>query len=80
MLLCIKYVFISKKMPRNQNLRNTVINQFLDSISQGNLSSPLPSNSALSNMFDVSRTTVKNVILYLCQIGVLSEKGTEYFL
>lgn len=67
-------------MPRNQNLRNTVINQFLDSISQGNLSSPIPSNSALSNMFDVSRTTVKNVLLYLCQIGVLSEKGTEYFL
>lgn len=46
-------------MSRTQNLRQNVVNQMIDSINNGHLRSPLPSQAALAEMYNISRTTVR---------------------
>lgn len=60
-------------MSRSQNLRHNVINHMLESIAQGHVQSPLPPQAALAEMFTVSRTTVRHVLSYLHERGVLEK-------
>ncbi len=48
-------------MSRSQNLRHNVINQVIDDIARGHIPSPLPSQSALAEMYNISRTTVRHI-------------------
>jgi len=43
-------------MSRSQNLRHNVINQVIDDMARGHIPSPLPSQSALAEMYNISRT------------------------
>lgn len=58
-------------MSKNLNLRQDIINQLMDDITSELLSSPLPSQSDLANLYNVSRTTIRHCIEYLREIGVL---------
>ncbi|MGF1868421.1 FCD domain-containing protein [Photobacterium indicum] len=62
-------------MARNKNLRESITNQLLDAIQLGHIDSPLPSQSALADLFSVSRTTIRYVINDLCDKGVLEQVG-----
>ena len=44
-------------MSRSQNLRHNVINQVIEDMARGNIPSPLPSQSGLAEMYNISRTT-----------------------
>lgn len=59
-------------MARTKSLREKVINQFLDAIQQNYLRSPLPSQSALADMYNISRTTVRYVLAYLVEKDILA--------
>lgn len=59
-------------MSRSQNLRHNVINQVINDMAQGHIPSPLPSQSALAEMYNISRTTVRHILAHLCECGVLS--------
>lgn len=59
-------------MARNKNLRESTTNQLLDAIKLGHIESPLPSQSALADLFSVSRTTIRYVMTDLMNKGVLS--------
>ncbi len=48
-------------MSRSQNLRHNVINQVIDDMARGHIPSPLPSQSALAEMYNISRTTVRHI-------------------
>ncbi|MGF7483582.1 FCD domain-containing protein [Providencia sp. SP181] len=65
-------------MARTQNLRHKVINQFIDAISNQYIRSPLPSQSVLSDMYSISRTTVRHVLTHLKEIGILDSVGNDY--
>ncbi|XBS71298.1 GntR family transcriptional regulator [Acerihabitans sp. KWT182] len=65
-------------MSRSQNLRHTVINQVIDSIERGHISSPLPSQSYLAEMYNISRTTVRHILQYLATQGILESVGGDY--
>ncbi|KAA9000642.1 GntR family transcriptional regulator [Affinibrenneria salicis] len=65
-------------MSRSQNLRHNVVNQFIDGITRGHIVSPLPSQSALAEMYNVSRTTVRHTLRHLIERGVLSREGANY--
>ncbi|WP_432454132.1 GntR family transcriptional regulator [Agarivorans sp. QJM3NY_29] len=67
-------------MARNKNLREGTANQLLDAISLGHIESPLPSQSSLSELFSVSRTTVRYVLQDLCDKGVLEFESGEYLI
>ena len=41
-------------MSRSQNLRHNVINQVIDDMARGHIPSPLPSQSALAEMYNIS--------------------------
>ena len=58
-------------MSRSQNLRRSVVNQIIDGIARGHIPSPLPVQSALGEMFNISRTTVRHILTHLQQRGVL---------
>lgn len=60
-------------MSRSQNLRQNVINQMLDGITQRHIRSPLPPQAALAEMFNISRTTVRHTLHYLHQRGILEQ-------
>jgi len=64
-------------MARSKNLRAKVINQFLDAIRQLHLRSPLPSQSALADMYNISRTTVRNALEYLVEKGILEHSSVN---
>ncbi|MCS3431252.1 GntR family transcriptional regulator [Klebsiella sp. BIGb0407] len=64
-------------MARSKNLRAKVINQFLDAIQQQYLRSPLPSQSALADMYNISRTTVRHVLEYLVEKGILEDSDNN---
>ena len=49
-------------MSRSQNLRHNVINQIIDDMARGHIPSPLPSQSALAEMYNISRTTVLHML------------------
>ena len=40
-------------MSRSQNLRHNVINQVIDDMARGHIPSPLPSQSALAEMYNI---------------------------
>lgn len=66
-------------MGRSQNLRQNMINQFIDDLNCGHIpSSPLPSQSSLAEMYGVSRTTIRHILEHLCQRGVLTVAGSDY--
>lgn len=67
-------------MGRSQNLRQNTINQLIDCINNNILSFPLPSVSILADTFNVSRTTIRAVLEYLCQIDLLSCNNKQYYL
>lgn len=65
-------------MARTQNLRHNVINQFIDAINNGHISSPLPSQSTLADMYSISRTTIRHTLGHLYQCGILDKVGNDY--
>lgn len=65
-------------MSRSQNLRRNVINQIIDGIACGDMPSPLPSQSALAEMYNISRTTVRHILAYLESCGVLEKTEGDY--
>lgn len=67
-------------MGRSQTLRQNTINQFIDCINNNILSFPLPSISILADTFNVSRTTIRAVLEYLCQINILTDQNNKYYL
>ena len=64
-------------MSRSQNLRHNVINQVINDMARGFLPSPLPSQSALAEMYNISRTTVRHILSHLCERGVLRQSGHQ---
>ena len=52
-------------MSRSQNLRHNVINQVIEDMARGNIPSPLPSQSGLAEMYNISRTTVRHILQHL---------------
>lgn len=65
-------------MSRSQNLRHNVINQVIDDMARGHVPSPLPSQSALAEMYNISRTTVRHILSHLRECGVLTQVGSDY--
>ena len=65
-------------MSRSQNLRHNVINQVINDMARGFIPSPLPSQSALAEMYNISRTTVRHILGHLCERGVLSRVNQDY--
>ena len=65
-------------MSRSQNLRHNVINQIIDDMARGHIPSPLPSQSALAEMYNISRTTVRHMLSHLGKCGVLTQVGSHY--
>lgn len=65
-------------MSRSQNLRHNVINQVIDDMARGHIPSPLPSQSALAEMYNISRTTVRHILVHLRECGVLTQVGSDY--
>lgn len=65
-------------MSRTQNLRHNVVNQMIDGINGGHIRSPLPSQAALAEMYNISRTTVRHMLTHLDQRGVLEKVGDDY--
>ncbi|MEB7543006.1 GntR family transcriptional regulator [Enterobacter huaxiensis] len=65
-------------MSRSQNLRHNVINQVIDDMARGHVPSPLPSQSALAEMYNISRTTVRHILSHLSECGVLTQVGSDY--
>lgn len=62
-------------MSRSQNLRHNVINQVINDMARGFIPSPLPSQSALAEMYNINRTTVRHILCHLCERGVLSRQS-----
>ena len=67
-------------MSRTQNLRHNVVNQMLEGISRQHIRSPLPPQSALAEMFNVSRTTVRHTLAHLYERGVLDKVEDQYLI
>ncbi|PWC15232.1 GntR family transcriptional regulator [Brenneria corticis] len=67
-------------MSRTQNLRHNVINQMIDGIRKGHILSPLPSQAALAELYNISRTTVNHTLYYLHQRGVLEKVNGHYLI
>ncbi|EOE2646825.1 FCD domain-containing protein [Klebsiella pneumoniae] len=67
-------------MSRSQNLRHNVINQVINDMARGFIPSPLPSQSALAEMYNISRTTVRHILCHLCERGVLSLVNHDYLI
>ena len=65
-------------MSRSQNLRHNVINQVINDMARGFIPSPLPSQSALAEMYNISRTTVRHMLSHLGECGVLTQVGSHY--
>lgn len=65
-------------MSRSQNLRHNVINQVIDDMACGHIPSPLPSQSALAEMYNISRTTVRHILGHLCDCGVLTQINNDF--
>lgn len=67
-------------MSRSQNLRHNVINQVIDDMARGHIPSPLPSQSALAEMYNISRTTVRHILSHLSACGVLTQVANDYLI
>ncbi|MFS2221616.1 FCD domain-containing protein [Pantoea sp. B65] len=67
-------------MSRSLELRQNVVNQMIDALIQGHISSPLPPQAALAEMFNISRTTVRNTLAHFEQRGVLQKVEQCYLI
>lgn len=67
-------------MSRSLNLRRNVINQFIRDLAQGHIPSPLPSISALAEMYNISRTTVRHTLGHFLECGVLEQVRQDYIM
>lgn len=67
-------------MSRTPTLRQKTINQFIDCLEKNILTFPLPPLITLADMFNVSRTTMRAVLSYLSQTGVLNQIDEQYCL
>ncbi|EOK4865251.1 GntR family transcriptional regulator [Shigella sonnei] len=47
-------------------------------MARGHIPSPLPSQSALAEMYNISRTTVRHILSHLRECGVLTQVGNDY--
>ena len=47
-------------------------------MARGHIPSPLPSQSALAEMYNISRTTVRHMLSHLGECGVLTQVGSHY--
>lgn len=65
-------------MSRSQNLRHNVINQVIDDMARGHIPSPLPTQNALAEMYNISRTTVRHLLAHLGECGVLEQSGSAW--
>ncbi|MCS3409520.1 GntR family transcriptional regulator [Serratia sp. AKBS12] len=65
-------------MSRTQNLRQNVINQMIDGLIHGHIRSPLPSQAALAEMYNISRTTVRHALDHFQRCGVLEKVQDNY--
>lgn len=65
-------------MSRSQNLRHNVINQVIDDMARGHIPSPLPTQNALAEMYNISRTTVRHILSHLLDCGVLTQIDHDY--
>lgn len=65
-------------MGRSQNLRHNVVNQMIDDMANDHIPSPLPPQSALAEMYNISRTTVRHILAHLNGCGVLTEVGNSW--
>ncbi|WP_250217108.1 helix-turn-helix domain-containing protein, partial [Escherichia coli] len=50
-----------------------MINQVFDAVAQDQIPSPPPSQSALAEMYNLSRTTVRHILSHLRECGVLTQ-------
>ena len=57
---------------------DSIINQFMDGIKRNHITSPLPSQSVLADTFNVSRTTIRHTLDYLCSLGVLEKVDSSF--
>lgn len=65
-------------MGRSQNLRRSIINQIIEDIASGYIPSPLPGQSILGGMYNISRTTVRHILAHLLQRNILEKTGNDY--
>ncbi len=65
-------------MSRSQNLRHNVINQVIDDMARGHIPSPLPSQSALAEMYNMSHTTDASCLSHLRECSILTQVGNDY--
>ncbi|TCP96550.1 GntR family transcriptional regulator [Cricetibacter osteomyelitidis] len=67
-------------MSKNLNLRRDIINQIIDSIMNQLLISPLPSQSALADLYNVSRTTIRHATNYLLEKGIIEYRNSLFYI
>lgn len=67
-------------MSRTQNLRHNVVNQMLEGITHQHIPSPLPPQAALAEMFNVSRTTIRHILVHLHEKGILEKVDQQYLI
>ena len=65
-------------MSRSQKLRHSIINQIIEDIASGHIPSPLPGQSTLGEMYNISRTTVRHILTHLLQRKILEKKEKDY--
>lgn len=58
-------------MSKNKDLQHSIINRMVDDINNVIISNPLPSISSLAQYYEVSRTTVRNVLEYFEQKSII---------
>lgn len=66
-------------MSKDFALRQEIINQLIDSIVLNLFTSPLPSISALAELYGVSRTTVRHAIHYLIEKQIIEYQDGAYY-
>ncbi|MCG9556313.1 GntR family transcriptional regulator [Vibrio kanaloae] len=59
------------KMSRNKDLQYSIINRMIDDLNNDVISTPLPSISNLAQYYEVSRTTIRHVLDYFENTGVI---------
>lgn len=67
-------------MSRDTTLRQNVVNQVIASIEGKHITSPLPSQSVLAELFNVSRTTIRHVLAELVDKGLLMQQEGLFLL
>lgn len=66
-------------MSKNLQLRQDIINQIIEDIATDLLSSPLPSQTELANLYNVSRTTIRKAIEHLIQVNIIKSENSQLY-